>query len=151
MAPERTIQGRALRELVELPQVVGGLDAASTDTVAGVFAELARQVVRVSSLEAAEMVKLANNCHTDLIYAYGNEMALIAERISKAKSVVAIPAFTILRLGLEKEVQKAIEALGCPFATTLMEKCVIGESHLQFAGMYAGAVSDPKTLSHILI
>ena len=26
MAPERTIQGQALRELVELPQVVGGLD-----------------------------------------------------------------------------------------------------------------------------
>jgi indolepyruvate decarboxylase len=42
-------------------------------------------------------------------------------------------------------VQKAIEALGCPFATTLMEKCVIGESHPQFAGMYAGAASDPKT------
>ena len=80
MAPERTIQGQALRELVELPQVVGGLDAASTDTVAGVFAELARRVVPVSSLEAAEMVKLANNCHTDLIYAFGNEIALIAER-----------------------------------------------------------------------
>lgn len=26
-----------------------------------------------------------------------------------------------------------------------MEKCVIGESHPQFAGMYAGAVSEPKT------
>jgi indolepyruvate decarboxylase len=72
-------------------------------------------------------------------------VALIAERISKAKSIVALPAFTVLRLGLEQEVQKAIEALGCPFATTLMEKCVIGESHPQFAGMYAGAASDPKT------
>jgi hypothetical protein len=46
---------------------------------------------------------------------------------------------------LQKELQKAIEALGCPFATTLMEKCVIDESHPQFAGMYAGAASDPKT------
>ena len=72
-------------------------------------------------------------------------MALIAERVSRAKSVVALPAFTILRLGLEQEVQKAIEALGCPFATTLMEKCVIDESHPQFAGMYAGAASEPKT------
>ncbi|WP_344836594.1 hypothetical protein [Nonomuraea dietziae] len=26
------------------------------------------------------MVKLANNCHTDLIYAYGNELALVAEQ-----------------------------------------------------------------------
>src|SRR6202046_462011 len=72
-------------------------------------------------------------------------MAVIAERINKAKSVVALPAFTISRLGLQKQAQKAIETLGCPFATTLMEKCVIGESHPQFAGMYAGAASDPKT------
>jgi indolepyruvate decarboxylase len=46
---------------------------------------------------------------------------------------------------LQKQAQKAIEALGCPFATTLMEKCVIDEGHSQFAGMYTGAVSDAKT------
>ena len=80
MAPERTIQGQALRELVELPQVVGGLDEQSLAAGADFFAGLARTVVPVSSLEAAELVKLSNNCHTDLIYAYGNEIALIAER-----------------------------------------------------------------------
>jgi indolepyruvate decarboxylase len=68
-------------------------------------------------------------------------ISIIAERIKNAKSVVAFPAFTILRLGLQKQVQKAIEALGCPFVTTLMEKCIIDEGHPQFAG----AVSDPKT------
>src|SRR5258708_38895602 len=72
-------------------------------------------------------------------------MAIIAERVDNAKSVVVLPAFTILRLGLQEQAQKAIEARGCPFATTLMEKCVIGESHPQFAGMYAGAASDSKT------
>jgi indolepyruvate decarboxylase len=72
-------------------------------------------------------------------------MAMIAERISKAKSIVAFPAFTVSRLGLQKQAQKAIEALGCPFVTTLMEKCLIDEGHPQFAGMYAGAVSEPKT------
>ncbi|HEX2437627.1 MAG TPA: nucleotide sugar dehydrogenase [Methylomirabilota bacterium] len=80
MAPERTIQGQALRELEELPQVVGGLDAASADAAGALFGRLARRVVRVSSLEAAELVKLVNNCHTDLIYGYGNEVALLAER-----------------------------------------------------------------------
>jgi UDP-N-acetyl-D-mannosaminuronic acid dehydrogenase len=79
MAPERTIQGQALRELVELPQVVGGLDEASLAAGVEVFAQLARRVVPVSSLEVAEMVKLSNNCHTDLIYAFGNQVALIAE------------------------------------------------------------------------
>src|SRR6201987_3885615 len=36
-------------------------------------------------------------------------MTIIAERINKAKSIVAFPAFTISRLGLQKEAQKAIE------------------------------------------
>jgi UDP-N-acetyl-D-mannosaminuronic acid dehydrogenase len=79
MAPERTIQGQALRELEELPQVVGGLDAGSAEAAVALFGRLARRVVRVSSLEAAELVKLVNNCHTDLIYGYGNEVALLAE------------------------------------------------------------------------
>jgi UDP-N-acetyl-D-mannosaminuronic acid dehydrogenase len=79
MAPERTIQGQALRELVELPQVIGALDQESLDAATAVFGALATQVVPVSSLETAEMVKLSNNCHTDLIYSFGNELALIAE------------------------------------------------------------------------
>jgi indolepyruvate decarboxylase len=80
-----------------------------------------------------------------------NEAALkkavdaVAERLKGAKSVVALPAFTLSRLGLQKEGQQAIEALGCPFATTAMEKSIIDESHPQFAGLYAGAVSEEKT------
>src|SRR5262245_12762316 len=72
-------------------------------------------------------------------------VAAIAERLKSAKSVVALPAFTVSRLGLRKEARQAIEALGCPFATTLMEKCIIDESHPQFVGMYAGAMSAEKT------
>ena len=39
-------------------------------------------------------------------------MALIAERISKAKSVVALPAFTILRLGLQQEAAEGDRSAG---------------------------------------
>ena len=80
-APERTIQGQALRELTELPQVVGGLDDASLEAAVALFERLTRRVVPVSSLEAAELVKLVNNAHTDLIYSFGNEVALLAERL----------------------------------------------------------------------
>jgi UDP-N-acetyl-D-mannosaminuronic acid dehydrogenase len=79
-APERTIQGQALRELEELPQVLGGLDPDSAAAAAALFRRVTRRIVTVSSLEAAELVKLVNNCHTDLIYSYGNEVALMAER-----------------------------------------------------------------------
>jgi indolepyruvate decarboxylase len=72
-------------------------------------------------------------------------VAAIAERVRGAKSIVAFPAFALSRLGLQKEAKRAIEALGCPFATTAMEKCIIDESHPQFAGLYAGAVSAEKT------
>src|SRR6267154_775803 len=72
-------------------------------------------------------------------------VAAVAERLKSAKSVVVLPAFTVSRLRLQKEARRLIEALGCPFATTSMEKCLIDESHPQFAGMYAGAVSEEKT------
>ncbi len=79
--PERTIQGQALRELVELPQVIGGLDEESRLAAERFFAPLAGKLMPVSSLEAAEMVKLVNNCHTDVIYSYGNEVALMAQEL----------------------------------------------------------------------
>ena len=78
--PERTIQGQALRELEELPQVVGGVDAESVAAATALFSRLATRVVPVATLETAELVKLVNNCHTDLIYSFGNEVALLAAR-----------------------------------------------------------------------
>ena len=69
----------------------------------------------------------------------------VTERLKTAKSIVALPAFTIARLGLQEQARKAIEALGCPFATTSMEKCIIDESHTQFVGMYGGATSAEET------
>src|SRR2546423_13162537 len=72
-------------------------------------------------------------------------VAAITERLKSAKSVVVLPAFTLSRLGLQREAREAIEALGCPFATTSMEKCIIDESHPQFAGMYSGVLSPKET------
>src|SRR5438046_9651116 len=69
----------------------------------------------------------------------------ITERIKSAKSIVALPAFTLSRVGLQKEAREAIEALGSPFATTSMEKSIIDESHPQFAGMYSGVLSAEET------
>ena len=60
-APERTIEGKALEELKELPQVIGGFNWASADLVASIFNHLTHSVVLVESLEEAEMFKLVNN------------------------------------------------------------------------------------------
>lgn len=78
--PERTIQGQALREIQELPQVIGALDSRSDELARAFFDRFADSISPVSTLEAAEMVKLVNNAHTDIIYAYGNEVAMIAQQ-----------------------------------------------------------------------
>jgi indolepyruvate decarboxylase len=75
----------------------------------------------------------------------GRAISAIQDHMESARSIVALPAYTLARLGLEKEARNLIEALGCPFVTTVMEKGLIGEAHPQFAGMYAGAASSEQT------
>ena len=78
--PERTAEGRALEELVKLPQIVGGLDSRSVELASRLFFENTHTVVDVGSLEAAEMCKLMDNTFRDTVFAYANQMAMLAER-----------------------------------------------------------------------
>lgn len=77
-APERTIEGKALKELRELPQVIGGYNEESMEAAAALFRDLTPAIIRVSSLEAAEMVKLVNNSFRDLIFSFSNQVSQIA-------------------------------------------------------------------------
>jgi UDP-N-acetyl-D-mannosaminuronic acid dehydrogenase len=77
--PERTVEGRALEELVALPQIVGGLNEESVERAMSMFRRLTPTIVRVSSLMAAELIKLLDNSFRDLFFAFGNEVALMCE------------------------------------------------------------------------
>jgi UDP-N-acetyl-D-mannosaminuronic acid dehydrogenase len=79
-APERTIEGAAMYELKTLPQVVGGYSAKCTQLSVDFWSTLTPTVVRVDSIEAAEMVKLANNTFRDLSFSFSNELALLADK-----------------------------------------------------------------------
>jgi len=76
-------------------------------------------------------------------------VAAIAERIEAAQSLAVLPAYTVSRFKLQRSLLALIEALGCPFAVTPMEKGVLSETHAQFAGMYMGAGSSPSVLEAI--
>jgi nucleotide sugar dehydrogenase len=78
-APERTVEGKAMYELKTLPQVIGGFSAKCLEQSVGFWSTLTPMVIRSDSLEAAEMVKLANNTFRDLSFAFANELALIAD------------------------------------------------------------------------
>ena len=79
MAPERTVEGRALAELCCLPQVVGGINARSFDAAAALFGRLGVEIVQVHSAEAAELAKLASNTYRDVQFAFANELAYLAD------------------------------------------------------------------------
>jgi UDP-N-acetyl-D-mannosaminuronic acid dehydrogenase len=77
--PERTIEGKALRELRELPQIVGGINEAARERAARLFRRSTQTIIDVGSLESAEMLKIMDNTYRDVMFAYANQMALLCE------------------------------------------------------------------------
>ena len=79
--PERTLEGKALLELSELPQIVGGIDEESTKKAVRIFRGLSREIVTVPNIRSAEMVKLVNNTYRDYSFAFANEVARLTDEL----------------------------------------------------------------------
>jgi len=89
-APERTIEGDAIRELRTLPQIIGGINEESVDQASKILRRVSPTVISVSSLEAAELIKLLDNSYRDVRFAYANEIAKYCEK-------AGLDAFEIIR------------------------------------------------------
>ncbi len=77
-APERTVEGDALREIRDLPQIIGGATPACLDKGLKLFTDVAKLILPVSSIETAEMVKLASNAFRDYSFAFANKLSEVA-------------------------------------------------------------------------
>jgi UDP-N-acetyl-D-mannosaminuronic acid dehydrogenase len=86
--PERTVEGRALTELRELPQIVGADSAADADVAARLFRNFTSTIQVVSSLDTAEMVKLVDNVSRDVNFAFANEVAMLCDQFGVSASEV---------------------------------------------------------------
>ena len=81
-SPERLAEGQAIRELAQIPILVGGMDAEAGAAAAAFWREvLPVEVDVLSSPEAAEMVKLADNLWIDLNVALANELAKLTDAL----------------------------------------------------------------------
>ncbi len=78
-APERTVEGNALKELDELPQILGLTSRSKEITVKKVLQELGFEVITASNSTAAEFTKLISNSWRDTQFAISNEIAMLAE------------------------------------------------------------------------
>jgi UDP-N-acetyl-D-mannosaminuronic acid dehydrogenase len=79
MCPERTLEGKALQELRELPQIVGADDPAVADRAAAIFRRLTSSIVQVADIETAEIIKLVSNTFRDVQFAFANEVARVCD------------------------------------------------------------------------
>lgn len=101
--PERTIEGRALEELENLPQIVSGIDEESTARVNEIFTKVSRETVVMNSVEEAETVKLLNNSERDLMFAVANEIALMCDvKGLDAHNIIAAANYKYPRSSLKR-------------------------------------------------
>lgn len=90
MCPERTLEGCAMRELRELPQIVGADTQEARYRAAALFRRLTNSVIEVSSLESAEVIKLVDNTYRDVQFAFSNEVARVCDAVGvNAYEVIA--------------------------------------------------------------
>jgi len=77
-APERIAPGKALKEFVESPRLVGGIGPNSTKIASELFKTVCKTVIETDAV-TAEVAKLAENTFRDVNIAFANQLALICE------------------------------------------------------------------------
>jgi UDP-N-acetyl-D-glucosamine dehydrogenase len=80
-SPERVDPGNPSFNTHNVPKVVGGVGPSSTDLAAALYGAAIERIVRVSTPQVAEMVKLLENTFRAVNIALVNEIALMCDRL----------------------------------------------------------------------
>ena len=81
-SPERVDPGNDAYSTRTIPKVVGGVNEISTELAADLYGSIIENVVRVSSTQVAEMVKLLENTFRAVNIGLVNEIALMSHRMN---------------------------------------------------------------------
>lgn len=79
-SPERVLPGQILKEIVENPRVIGGIDAASAQAGKDLYRTFVRGDIALTDATTAEMVKLMENTFRDVNIALANEFLRLGDR-----------------------------------------------------------------------
>ena len=80
-SPERVDPGNPTYHTKNTPKVVGGITSACTDVAVALYESCIDTVVRVSSTETAELVKLLENTFRSVNIGMVNEMAIVCDKL----------------------------------------------------------------------
>jgi nucleotide sugar dehydrogenase len=79
-APERTVEGNALAEIRELPQVISGATDACLILGLRLFQNLSNSVTPLDRIESSEMVKIMGNAYRDYTFGFSNFLISICQQ-----------------------------------------------------------------------
>jgi len=80
--PERVAEGNAIKEIIEIPQIIGGVDKKSTEK-AKEFFESFNVKCLTTDATSAELAKLFTNMYRYISFAIANEFMVIAENYGR--------------------------------------------------------------------
>lgn len=78
---ERVMVGRLIKNIVDLPRVIGGIDEESTRRAMELYGHVVKAKLCPTDITTAEVAKVVENTYRDVNIAFANEMALICENL----------------------------------------------------------------------
>ncbi|KAG0269614.1 hypothetical protein DFQ27_002835 [Actinomortierella ambigua] len=76
-------------------------------------------------------------------------VAAITEVVSASKTACILPGVQLSRCGLADKATAVVDASNLPFATMLMDKSVLDETHPNYIGMYDGQLLDQEVTNFV--
>lgn len=80
-SPERIDPGNEKYRIEDIPKVIGGLTKKCTEKAESLYGKVYREVIPVSSTEAAELTKLLENTFRFVNISFVNEMAILCDQL----------------------------------------------------------------------
>ncbi len=142
--PERTLEGSALQELGNLPQIIGAQSFQTRERAAKFFGHSTSSVIMVPDSKTAEMIKLVDNMQRDAHFAISNEIAEMCNNSGiRAQDVVNLGKLGYPRTNL---------ASPGPVGGPCLEKdsYILAESFSDVPGLGQVAIDARKTNENVI-
>jgi UDP-N-acetyl-D-mannosaminuronic acid dehydrogenase len=81
-APERTVEGNAIKEIHDLPQIIGGATSSCLSKGISLFQNICLSFSPVGSIETAELTKIAGNAYRDYVFGFSNFLSIICQEFN---------------------------------------------------------------------
>jgi len=143
--PERTLEGAALTELGSLPQIVGASSQIARLRAANFFQQVTPNVVNVSNIETAEMIKLVDNMQRDVFFAVSNEVA----HLCNSQPIRASEVISAGKLGYKRTNLATPGPVGGPCLEK--DSYLLSESVVNFGGIARIAMAARETNENVMI